>query len=162
MQKKRENKGNETGRPKSHQFCTFKAFKPYQLKQHDIIQKKEKPYNCKICQYKLRLKYHIPCHQRRKHSHEKKFCCIVCGKSFVENKELTGHLLTHKEVRLKTMKCDICDSSTDGITSLNHHKKIHYPPEISFDCTKWSKGFRNKPHIYLHYQTQSESKMYYL
>ena len=24
------------------------------------------------------------------------------------------------------MKCDICDYFTDGITSLTHHKKIHY------------------------------------
>ena len=27
------------------------------------------------------------------------------------------------------MKCDICDYSTDGITNLTHHKKIHYTPE---------------------------------
>ena len=59
----------------------------------------------------------------------KGFCCNVQGKSFVENEELTRQLLIHKEDRHKTMKCDICDYSTNGITSLTHHKKIHYTPE---------------------------------
>ena len=59
----------------------------------------------------------------------KRFCCNVWGKSFVANKKLTRQLLKHKEVRHKTMKCAICDYSTNGITSLTHHKKIHYTPE---------------------------------
>ena len=66
----------------------------------------------------------------------KGFCCYVQGKPFVENKELTMQLLMHKEVRHETMKCDICDYATDGITSLTHHKKIHYTPEKPFNCTK--------------------------
>ena len=77
---------------------------------------------------------------------------------FVEN-QLTRHLLTHKEVRHKTVKCDICDYCTNGISSLNHHKKIHYPPEITFACTKCGKGFRNKPHVQQHYQTHSENEV---
>ena len=40
------------------------------------------------------------------------------------------------------MKCDIFDYSTDGITTLTHHKKIHYTPEKPFDCTKCGKEFR--------------------
>ena len=42
------------------------------------------------------------------------------------------------------MRCDICDHSTDGITSLTHHRKIYYTPEKTFDCTKWGKGFGNR------------------
>ena len=57
------------------------------------------------------------------------FCCNVQGKAFVENKERTRQLLTDKEVRYKTVKYDICDYSTNGITSYTHHKKIHYTPE---------------------------------
>ena len=53
----------------------------------------------------------------------KGFCCNVQGKSFVDIEELTSQLLTPKEVRHKTMKCDICDYSTNGITSLTHLKK---------------------------------------
>ena len=73
----------------------------------------------------------------------------------------------HKEVRHKTMKCDICDYSTDGITSLTHHKKIHYTPKKPFDCTKCGKGFRNKFRLHQHYQTppqkqsESVSMLYY-
>ena len=78
----------------------------------------------------------------------KGFCCNAWGKTFVENKELTRQLLTHKEVRHKTMKCDICDYSTDGITSLTHHKKIQYTHEKPFDCTKCGRGFR-KNFIYI-------------
>ena len=46
------------------------------------------------------------------------------------------------------MKCEICDYFTSGITSLTHHKKIHYKPENPFECTKCDKGFRNKFHLY--------------
>ena len=52
----------------------------------------------------------------------KSFCCNILGKSLVENEELTRQLLTHKKVRHKTMKCDICDYSTDVITSLTMFK----------------------------------------
>ena len=95
----------------------FEAFKPYQLKQHVGIHTNEKPYNCEICQCKFRLIYHIYRHKRRK------YCCNVEGKSFVDNEELIRQLLTNNAVRHKTMKCDISDYSTDGITSLSHHKK---------------------------------------
>ena len=80
---------------------------------------------------------------------------ICLWKSFVENKELTRHFLTDKEVRHKTMKCDICDYCTDGIASLNHHKKIHYPAEKTFDCNKCDKVFRSKPHLQRHCQTHN-------
>ena len=131
----------------------------------EFIQKK--PYNCEICQWKFRLKYHIHQHKRRKHWHEKSFFFSnVWEKSSIENEELTRQLLDHKEVRYKTMKFDICDHSTDGITILTHHKKIQYTPEKKFDCTKCGKGFRTKFHLHQHYQTpakQSESiSMLYL
>ena len=57
------------------------------------------------------------------------------------------------------MKCDICDYYTAGITSLTHHKKIHYTPEKTFECTKCGKGFRNKFHLPKHYQTPSKNKV---
>ena len=57
------------------------------------------------------------------------------------------------------MKCDICDYSTAGITSLTHHKKIHYTPEKPFDCTKCGKGFKNKCQLHQHYQTPSKNKV---
>ena len=40
------------------------------------------------------------------------------------------------------MRCDICDYSTDGITSLTHHKKIQYTPEKPLECAKGGKGLR--------------------
>ena len=89
------------------------------------------------------LKYYIICHNRRKHSHEKRFCSNVCGSSFVKYR----HLVTHKEYRHLTVKCDICDYSSDGIASYNHHKKIHYPPEITFELTQRGRGLKNKPHF---------------
>ena len=67
--------------------------------------------------------------------------------------------MTHKEVRHKTMKCDIYDYSTDGITSVNHHKKIRYTPEKPFDCTKCGKGFRDKFYLHQHYETPSNKKI---
>jgi hypothetical protein len=56
------------------------------------------------------------------------------------------------------MKCDICDYSTDGITSLTHQKKIHYTLKKPFDCTKCGNGFRNKFHLHQHYQTPAKTK----
>ena len=132
--------------------------KKIKLKQHVRNHTKEKPYNCELWQCKFRFKCHIHCHKRRKHWHEKMFCCNVQGKSCVENEELTRQLLTQKEVRHKTMKCDICDYSTDGITNLTHHKKIHYTPEKTFDCTKSGKEFRNKFFLHQQYQTPKKKK----
>ena len=57
------------------------------------------------------------------------------------------------------MRCDICDHSTDGTTSLTHHKKIHYTPEKPFDCTKCGKGSRNKFHFHQHNLTPSKNKV---
>ena len=56
------------------------------------------------------------------------------------------------------MRCDICYHFTNGISSLTHHKKIHYTPEKIFDCTKCGKRFRNKCQLHQHYQTPSIKK----
>ena len=62
------------------ELCTFEAFKLHQLKKYVRIHTKQKMYNCEICQYKFRLKYHILCHKRRKHLHENRLSCKCCGK----------------------------------------------------------------------------------
>ena len=53
----------------------LKNWKPYQLKRHVRIRTKEKPYICKICNF--RLKYHIHCHKGGNISIRKCFSCIV-------------------------------------------------------------------------------------
>ena len=69
----------------------------HELKQHVRFHTKEKLYKCEICQCKFRLKYHTFCHTIGKHSHEKRFCGNVCGKSFVDNKELARYYWCTKE-----------------------------------------------------------------
>ena len=134
------------------EFCTFTTqSKPYKLKQHHLrLHSEDKPYICDICHCKFRTNSEILGHKRRNHSHEKRFCCNVCGKSFVENGELTRHSLTHKEERLKSIKCDICDYCTHSISILNFHRKIHYPAEKTLDCNNCGNGFRNKPRLKRH------------
>ena len=70
---------------------------------------------------------------------------------FTKNCIYSGHLNFWSPV-------NICKFSTDGITSLNHHKKIHFPPGITFDSTKFSRGVRTEPHLQQQYQPTVKTK----
>ena len=60
---------NIGGYPFTYVCCAFCGKKFHLEREHT----KKKPYNCEISQCKFRLKYHIHCHKRRKHWHEKRF-----------------------------------------------------------------------------------------
>ena len=68
-------------------------------------------------------------HKRRKHTHEKRFCCYICGKAFITSREIKKHsYIQHSVEKLKTLKSDICNFCTDTTSSITTHRKN------SFSC----------------------------
>ena len=105
----------------------------HELKQHVRFHTKEKLYKCEICQGKFRLNYHILCHIRRKHSHEKRFAVM-----FVEN-----HLLRTKnwpDIYWRTK----CETYFQEKYNLRRHIDNFHHEIIRFSCKPYGQSSKKK------------------
>ena len=142
-------------------FCSYSnASSLSDLRKHIMIHTYEKPVRCDVeesCLARFRTSGQLTHHRRRRHTLEKRFNCTFCGKDFVEKGELTRHLLVHKKVREKVIKCSLCEHSTDTPGNMSKHMKSHFPDEKTLKCDICGKLFGNKAHLERHLQIHNSS-----
>ena len=56
--------------------------------QHEVVHGTERPHKCRICEETFRFPANVYEHERRKHSNEFQFTCLLCGQRFLRSTEL--------------------------------------------------------------------------
>lgn len=71
---------------------------------------------------------------QRRNSSKNKFACTECKKTFSKKGNLTSHLKTHNENRVKEHACSLCPKNYHYLKDLNRHTQLKHPnnPWYSF------------------------------
>ena len=99
-----------------------------------------KKQKCDLCDYKAD-KYQIKCHMS-KHSTEKNFICIECGKKFKKEASLKPHMLIHKGV--KKYNCEKCSQDFFSRPALLNHSNNKHNMTGLHTCNICQKDCHNK------------------
>ena len=60
----------------------------------------------------------------KKHETPQKFSCEECGKQFLSEMGLHGHIeVVHRKI-VKEFECTVCEKSYSSISNLNKHRKV--------------------------------------
>ena len=99
----------------------------------------EKRYKCDNCDYAAHFESELNTH-KVVHRKQPSFQCMVknCGKWFRRKWELTMHVKKHAG---ETLKCDVCDFTTNLNKHLKEHKRKN-SDDCPYICTICNKGFR--------------------
>ena len=105
---------------------------------HHAYDHEEKRYKCDNCDYAAHFESELNTHNVV-HRKQPSFQCMVknCGKWFRRKWELTMHVKKHAG---ETLKCDICDFTTNLNKHLKEHKRKH-SDDCPYICTICNKGF---------------------
>jgi len=90
------------------------------LKKHRIIHSEERKFPCMVCGKSFKVRNYLKTHTKQVHNGEKPFFCVECGKSFA-NPE---HRLVHT-VRADKLPCHTCGKQFLHKKNLNKHLIIH-------------------------------------
>ncbi|XP_043923786.1 zinc finger protein 501-like [Protopterus annectens] len=90
-------------------------------------------------------------------SKEKLHKCVTCGKSFIDRKTLTVHMIIHTDQKL--YKCTMCDKSFTQRSNMTSHQRIH-SGQKPYKCATCGKSFRQKGNMYRHQHTHTGQKPY--
>lgn len=80
---------------------------------------KVKPYECKICQKRLRTEKNLESHMQQ---HNQTYVCEECGMKFARQAGLTKHRKVHGE---KTVLCPVCGRAFACMTTQRVHMVTH-------------------------------------
>ena len=88
------------------------------ITRHMRIHANEKPFNCKLCNYRSTRACHMIVHMRT-HTGEKPYRCELC--------DYRSAQIAHKKIHTteKTFKCQLCDYCTANKQSLIKHMRRH-------------------------------------
>ena len=105
------------------------------LKKHNIVMHsgKVQKHECHHCGKVIKRKRDLTVHMRIHLTDTKEFKCDLCGKEFLERKNLNTHTISFcSKIAIKTkFDCEVCHRTYSSKTSFNYHKKHH-----SIDPTK--------------------------
>ncbi|KAH7643932.1 uncharacterized protein LOC124493931 isoform X1 [Dermatophagoides farinae] len=114
-------------KPHSCTECRKSFSSVHQLAQHARLHTGERPYGCTYCERKFKQLSHLQQHTRL-HTGERPFKCD-CGRSFIQQSNLTQHMKTHEDSSSASSKdvdknffCPHCGKGFKGHNSLLHHQ----------------------------------------
>lgn len=125
------------------EFILLKDFKSHCIGVHSMSEKAIKPYECEICNTRLRTSTNLNNHKLY-HNRIRTNVCSFCGKSFITKNDLISHEVIHYNTR--RYKCDKCEKAFKTNTNLRTHQLIvHTDPLLwKYICDICGKRFPQK------------------
>ena len=102
--------------------------------------KKDKLYECSICEYSSTRISHLKDHITGVHERKKPYKCSYCDVSFSTNYGLKRHIASVHEGK-KPFKCDTCDFSCAQKSKLRDHTEFVHEGKRPYQCSFCEKSF---------------------
>ena len=112
----------------------------HEMTKHQLNKETKTKQKCDLCDYKAG-KYQMKNHMSR-HSSEKNFICIECGKKFKKAASLKPHMLIHKGV--KKYNCEQCGQGFFSRPALTNHSNNKHNMAGLHTCNVCQKDCHNK------------------
>ncbi|KAG7520919.1 telomere zinc finger-associated protein-like [Solea senegalensis] len=108
---------------------------------------KKDSVQCPVCEKSFKSKYYLKVHNRR-HTGEKPFGCLKCGKKYFRKENLLIHEIRNCD-KVMTYKCSMCSSTFNTKEQLRLHIVSHtgYMPH---KCSLCPEQFMYKKNLTLH------------
>ena len=108
------------------------------LRDHQMAHKREKPYQCEICEKRFTQRGNLKTHQKSHTSHEGFRCTYgSCNKTFVTNSYLKIHMKSHIGLRECICTFPGCGKKFYHRGNLKYHESKKHPElrkEYPFEC----------------------------
>nr|XP_060636284.1 zinc finger protein 250-like isoform X1 [Anolis sagrei ordinatus] len=126
------------------------------LRHHQYVHTREKPYACSMCSKCFRHPSHLHIHQRT-HSGERPYKCPECGKTFSQS----CNLRTHRQIHTgkKPFQCSVCNKCFYHRSNLTIHKRVH-TGERPYSCSVCPKSFSDRSTLVQHERTHTGERPY--
>ncbi|XP_066458192.1 oocyte zinc finger protein XlCOF8.4-like [Eleutherodactylus coqui] len=122
--------------------------------EHQETHTGKKPYSCKKCVERFRVKSHLLTHQRS-HTGEKPFTCSECGKCFTVKSSLVTHQRIHTGE--KPFSCSECGKCFAHKANLVQHQIVHTAKK-PFSCLECGNCFTLKSNLVTHRRIHTGEK----
>lgn len=103
------------------EFVLLKDIINHCINIHSMNEKSVRPYECEICNTRLRTSTNLFNHKLY-HDRNRTNICSYCGKSFITKNDLASHEILH--INIRKYKCDKCDKAFKTNTNLRTHQLI--------------------------------------
>ena len=127
------------------------------LVKHSRTHSGEQPFDCELCDQNFSQKSHLKGHLVSHKEGRVRFECSQCDYRATKKHDLVRHLLTHSGV--KPHKCDSCEFSTARKSNLIIHQRIHNG-EKPYSCTRCSYKASCSSHLLRHMRKHTGVKPY--
>ena len=117
----------------------------------DLVSRKVKHtinrlYECLTCGRDFSCRKYLVTHERT-HTGERPYTCVTCGKGFQYRTNLVVHERTHTDER--PYKCIACGKAFKYRSRLSVHERAHTDERL-YKCIACGKAFKHRSHLTVH------------
>ncbi|XP_059055961.1 zinc finger protein 35-like [Achroia grisella] len=120
-------------------------------------------YACSLCKKMFSVESALEQHIESSHIVDPtELLCSECGEVLPSKKDMQTHILSHKNMKLKSVKrfeCTMCGKGCSSQAMLIMHERVH-TNERPFPCQLCSLRFKTKTHLRTHQLTHTREKKF--